>query len=399
VRFKGSNNVVAGIQLGSSVTTPFIESEGAYNNSFTTAAPIDIEPLPAPVATTPPTISGTPTVGTRLGSTRGVWSLSNLAYSYQWLRDGTAIPAAKYTTYVLSSADAGHSISLRVTASRAGYDSGSAVSGAVTVANGNPLTVTSAPAVSGANVCGAWISVSNGTWEPGATSWRYEWLIDGQAVASGNRVQVSSAWVGKRIAARVTALREGWGPGMATTPDAIVQPGVFEGLAAPAVSGTPAVGQWLSASKGTWDPWPASWSFEWLIDGVPAATGDRVQLKSTWLGKRVAARVTVQRSGWTPGVATTTGAVISPGTFTLRSAPTVTGTVVGGSWVTVSNGTWDPGPSSWRYEWLLDGVVVASGNRTQVKLAWKGRKLSARVTVGRDGWTSSSAVTPPVIVG
>lgn len=399
VRFNGSNNVVVDIQLGASVTTPYVESAGASNNSFSAAPPVDIVDLPAPYALSLPTITGTPSVGTRLGSTPGTWSMSNLSLSYQWLRGTTEIPLAKYTTYVLTSQDAGQQISLRISASRVGYATGSARAAAVTALNGDALTATTQPTVTGTPQPGAWITMSNGVWSPGATAWKYEWLLDGAVVATGNRTQVKSAWVGKKVSARVTASRDGWNPGVATTPAVTVSAASFVLDSPPIVSGTNSVGQWVSVSNGSWTPYPAAWKYEWLVDGVVVGTGNRIQVKSAWLGKKLSARVTVTRDGWTSTNRVTSPKTVEPGLFKMVTAPVVSGSVTGGSFVTMSNGSWDPGPTSWRYEWLLDGVVVATGNRTQVRLAWKGGTLRARVTVGREGWLTASGTSGSAVVG
>ena len=59
-------------------------------------------------------------------------------------------------------------------------------------------------------------------------------------------------------------------------------------------------------------------------------------------------------------------------TFTIREvrdvspsptvAPAITGTTTVGSTLTVSNGTWAGSPTSYSYQWLRDGVEIASAN-------------------------------------
>lgn len=78
----------------------------------------------APKATSLPKITGTAKVGKKLSASRGTWNLSGLTYSYRWLRDGKDITGATASTYVLTKADAGKKIAVRVTAKRTGYTSG-----------------------------------------------------------------------------------------------------------------------------------------------------------------------------------------------------------------------------------------------------------------------------------
>nr|WP_301539781.1 amidase family protein [Nocardioides sp. zg-DK7169] len=82
----------------------------------------------APVATTAPSVSGTPTVGKRLVAAPGAWDVKGARFSYQWLRAGTPIPGATSRTYAVAPADAGRRLAVRVTASRAGHAAGTAVS-------------------------------------------------------------------------------------------------------------------------------------------------------------------------------------------------------------------------------------------------------------------------------
>jgi len=65
-------------------------------------------------ATAPPVITGTTQVGSTLTTTTGFWSQAGLTYSYQWLRDGSAIPGATGASHPLTEADGGHRISVRV---------------------------------------------------------------------------------------------------------------------------------------------------------------------------------------------------------------------------------------------------------------------------------------------
>ncbi len=68
-----------------------------------------------------PTISGTAKVGSTLTANTGTWSPTPTAFTYQWLRNGTAISGATSATYKLVTADAGKSLTVKVTGSRNAY--------------------------------------------------------------------------------------------------------------------------------------------------------------------------------------------------------------------------------------------------------------------------------------
>jgi lysophospholipase L1-like esterase len=77
-----------------------------------------------------PVITGTATEGQVLTASTGTWSATPDSYTYQWRRGGSAISGATSSTYTLVTADVGSSITVTVTAAKAGYTSGSATSAA-----------------------------------------------------------------------------------------------------------------------------------------------------------------------------------------------------------------------------------------------------------------------------
>lgn len=69
-----------------------------------------------------PTTKGVAAVGRTLTMrSKGAWSGAGYRYTYRWLRNGHPISKATRTSYRLTAKDKGTRISLRVTASRAGY--------------------------------------------------------------------------------------------------------------------------------------------------------------------------------------------------------------------------------------------------------------------------------------
>ena len=74
-----------------------------------------ITPTSAPVNATPPSISGSPLVGSTLTTTNGTWiGFPAPTFTYQWLRNGVVIVGATIITYVTRVADVGQQITCRV---------------------------------------------------------------------------------------------------------------------------------------------------------------------------------------------------------------------------------------------------------------------------------------------
>ncbi|MDR3201928.1 MAG: FIVAR domain-containing protein, partial [Bifidobacteriaceae bacterium] len=75
---------------------------------------------PAELATAKPKIAGRAEVGRRLRAKAGAWS-PKPALSYQWYRNGAAIPKAVKASYKVKRADAGKRLTVKVTGAKPGY--------------------------------------------------------------------------------------------------------------------------------------------------------------------------------------------------------------------------------------------------------------------------------------
>ncbi len=117
---------------GAAHTLQFRATDVAGNQGATGSRDIpkadDPGPGAAPVATTAPVVLGVPRVGALLTAFDGAWDQSGLTFSRTWLRDGVPIAKATGRTYRLTGKDAGHRISVQVTATKAGVTPGVAVS-------------------------------------------------------------------------------------------------------------------------------------------------------------------------------------------------------------------------------------------------------------------------------
>jgi len=83
----------------------------------------------AAVAKVRPKISGSTIVGRSLVATKGAWTpVATYTYRYQWLRNGVAVRGAVAASYKVTKADKGRTITVVVTAARAGYATGIATS-------------------------------------------------------------------------------------------------------------------------------------------------------------------------------------------------------------------------------------------------------------------------------
>lgn len=150
-----------------------------YGDSpVSTVIQVDSGEPPAPVATAPPTISGTPEVGSTLTATTGTWDTAGLTFAVQWKRNGEPIAGATAATYTVTAADQGTRLTAVVTASKAGLTDGTATSAPVTVKyvarvdarlstsfsfNGNGVRVTTTVATDGDAAASGTVEVTVGS--------------------------------------------------------------------------------------------------------------------------------------------------------------------------------------------------------------------------------------------
>jgi hypothetical protein len=180
-------------------------------------------PTAPPDNTAEPTISGRAEQGRTLSASRGSWTGGGLSFAYRWVRCGagggrpdgsdcTSIAGATNTRYVVTSADVGFRLRVRVTATNS-EGSQTAASNPTAVVVGPPVN-TSLPVVSGTPLVDQTLTVSQGGWsgrQPIAFS--YGWLRcntgGGECAAipgaNGRSYRLTSSDVNRKLRVNVTA--------------------------------------------------------------------------------------------------------------------------------------------------------------------------------------------------
>ena len=119
---------VVAADIGARLTVTVTGTKSPYAPlSLTSAATRVIPSLPL-TATPRPTILGTAALGKTLSVKAGTWAPAPVRLTYQWLRNGAPIAGATATTYRLTAADSGTSITVAVNGNRTGYTSANTVS-------------------------------------------------------------------------------------------------------------------------------------------------------------------------------------------------------------------------------------------------------------------------------
>jgi hypothetical protein len=169
----------------------------------------------------------------------------------------------------------------------------------------------------------------------------------------------------------------------------------------PMISGTPQVGQTLTASTGTWTNSPTSYAYQWYsnaggaISGATAATympvaGD--------IGNMLSVAVTATNAGGSSAPATSapTAAVIDiiP---TNTSLPMISGTPSVGHTLIATTGVWTHNPTSYTYQWNRGGTAISGAtSSTYVPVtADIGSMLTVTVVAINSGGSSAPATSAP----
>jgi hypothetical protein len=175
----------------------------------------------APSNTMLPTVNGTARDGEVLSASAGQWiGTLPLSFDYQWERCGTSgspcapVAGAASPSYVVSSADVGLTVRVRVTASNTAGKS-AAESVPTNVVAPSPLANLEPPAIVGVAEVERSLTALPGRWTPsGRIEFLYRWLrckADGSECdaipgANSRTYEVRVADVGSRLRVRVTAI-------------------------------------------------------------------------------------------------------------------------------------------------------------------------------------------------
>ncbi|MGA2320593.1 MAG: hypothetical protein ABSG95_07600 [Solirubrobacteraceae bacterium] len=360
-----------------------------------------------PQSTEAPSVSGKPAAGETLSCSTGTWSGSPTpTLTYQWLRDGSTIPAATTSSHVVVEADEGHSLSCKVTAIN---------NEGVASENSSPLEIPGSapenlkePQVYGTPAVGEPLACLRGTWSGSPTpTFTYLWVRDegpNETIiesATASTYKVGSEDEGHSLACEVTATNSAGSASKLSK--AILIPGRGpENIEAPRISGTPAVGATLTCLRGEWTGQPTpTYAYRWLLNGetVPTATAETFTVANADRGLLLSCKVIATNREGT-GSATSAGLHVPGSRPQDIEAPQVSGTAAVGQQLTCQRGIWNgEPPPAFTYQWLRDGTSIASATSSTytVELADEGHRLSCEVTAtnseGRTEALSGNSLT------
>ena len=383
-------------------------------------------------ATGLPTISGTPQVGQTLTADTSDISdqdgLTGVSYSYQWTAGGRDIGGATGSSYLLTSGEEGQTIQVRVTfTDDADYAETltSAATEAVAAAAQANSPATGVPTISGTPQVSQTLTASTSDIadQDGLTnvSYRYQWLAGGRDIggATGSGYLLTSGEEGQTIQVRVTFTDDAdyaeTLTSEATEAVAAAAQANSPATGVPTISGTPQVGQTLTASTSDIADQDGltnvSYRYQWIAGGsdIDGATGSGYLLTSGEQGQTIQVRVTftddADYAETLTSAATEAVAAAALANNPATGAPTISGTPQVGETLTADTSAIADQDGltnvSYSYQWLAGGSDIdgATGSSYALTAGEQGKTIAVQVTFTDDAdnaETLTSAATEAV---
>jgi fibronectin-binding autotransporter adhesin len=371
----GQAYTVAAADVGSTLRVQVSASNTAGSAQTLSDATAVVVAAAAPANTSAPELSGVAQLGQTLTVSTGAWSgQPPPSYAYQWQRCDAAgancanISAATDKIYVIVAADVGNRLQALVTATNSSGSATKASGQSATVSS--PPTATAAPTVSGSPTVGQTLTAGNGSWSgvPAPTlavQWQRCDSVGNNcadiAGAGGPSYALTAADVNHRLRIVVTASNSAGSTSASSSPTATVATAAAPTNSVhPTISGTPVVGQTLTAAPGSWaGAAPISFAYQWQLcsaagtqcANVAGATGQSLVLDANDFNHRVQVLVTATNLAGS-------GSRVSGQSAPIQSAPvnaiqpSIVGTPRAGQTLSISAGSWiGTTPISYSYQW------------------------------------------------
>jgi hypothetical protein len=229
--------------------------------------------------------------------------------SYQWYRSTggafVAIPKATKIAYTTVATDAGTELSLRVTYTRAGYESATYTVGSVSVLGSDGLAPITAPTLTGTGAAATELTATAGTWTIAPTL-SYQWYRDDIAIPGATSAKYTPLGdhLGDTVYAKVTAKRAGFQTFVAQTNGVKITHGApATATVAPKLTGASTTCSTLSVSSGSWVGDGLTFEYAWyrVLNGskqvIAGANTNTYTTTSADLGYVITAVVGAQKTG------------------------------------------------------------------------------------------------------
>ena len=354
-----------------SVQISYTDNQGTTETltSASTSAVQNVNDLPIGV----PVLSGVfQEDQTLTANVAGISDIEGLgAFSYQWLRNGSAISGATSANYSTTDADVGTRISVRVSfvdALGTTETLTSSQSSMIAAINDAP---TGLPTISGTpqEDQPLTINVSGISDADGLNAFSYQWLRNGAVISGANAANYTprDADVGTQLSVRVSWTDDqGFQESLTSAASSPVANINDTPTGRPTISGSALEGQTLNAVTGSIADIDGlgTFQYQWLRDGVSivGATSSNYQLVDADVDARISVRVSwTDNYGTAESLTSLTSSKVVNTNDTPVGEPVIAGVTTEDQVLTadVSGISDNDGLGTFRYQWLRDGVNIS----------------------------------------
>jgi len=183
---------------------------------------------------------------------------------------------------------------------------------------------------------------------------------------------------------------------------------------APTITGTPKVGETLTAQNGTWSNSPTAFQYQWqrcnesgaACANIAGATTKTYLLTTTDAGRTIRVRVTGINADGAVNARSAPTDVVAPSAAPRNTArPSIAGEPTAGEELTAEEGSWTNSPTSYAYQWQrcdVDAIACgaisgATGKTYGVRNADVGFRLRVEVTAKNANGSGSALSNPSSI--
>ena len=358
-----------------------------------------------------PTVSGTAQVDQTLTADTSPIDdqdgLTNATFEYQWVAGGSDIGGATGASFTLTASQQGQTVQVRVTFTDDANNEETLTSQAtVAVAAAPNREATGKPTISGTPQVDQTLTADTSPIDDqdGLTnvSYSYQWLAGGSDIsgATGSTYTLTASEQGKTIKVKVSFTDDAGNAESLTsaaTGEVEARPN-NPATGAPAISGTPQVGETLTAStSGIADAdglTNVSYSYQWTAGGsdIDGATGASHTLTASEQEQTIQVRVTFTDDADNEETLTSeaTVAVAAAPNRDATGKPTISGTPQVDQTLTADTSPIDDQDGltnvSYRYQWVAGGSDIdgATGSTYTLTASEQGKTIQVRVTFTDD---------------
>ncbi|HEY4450884.1 MAG TPA: hypothetical protein VGN13_04730 [Solirubrobacteraceae bacterium] len=385
-----------------------------------------------PANTALPSIGGLLQDGQLLSVGSGSWSGSEpISYSYQWqlcnaLGEACAdIAKASGPSLSLGALDIGKTLDVVVTATNVAGSS-SVTTPVTGLISGILPSNTALPGVTGSLIDGSLLSAGTGSWsgsEP--LSYSYQWQLcnatggscSSISEATGSTVKLLTSFIGSTLRVVVTAKNAAGSTSATSSATGLIGALLPSNTALPGITGSLIDGSLLSAGTGSWSgSEPLSYSYQWQLcnatggscSNISEATGSTVKLLTSFIGSTLRVVVTAKNAAGSTSATSSASGLIGALLPSNTVSPGVTGTLIDGSLLTGSTGSWSGSePLSYSYQWQLcnatggscSNISEATGSTVKLLTSFIGSTLRVVVTAKNAGGSTSATSSATGLIG